>query len=322
MPVLHIFNPETEYALGHGENYYTPPAPVVELRKRLSLLPAVYAVPGDFIMLMDDPDGPPDATHQAMVESKRLTVLTYDADLGALPDDVSVEPWGWNPSLRQWLVDHGLNEEKLPTIAWLKKLRELAHRHTTVDFLRRCGLPFSLLPREMFTLHLATKWCQSHGDSYIKAPWSSSGRGVYRGFNPEARDLQQWIYGTIRRQGSVMVEPAWDRIIDYATEWRLNGGEAHFLGFSLFEVDDHCQYVRNVPGSQKDIEGYLAEHSSEGWKPVNVVAKQKDALEAIVAPHYAGLLGVDCLIDLDGNVNPCVEINMRRTMGMIGLEVN
>ncbi len=322
MPVLHVFNPETEYALGHGGNYYTPPASVVELRKRLALLPAVYAAPGDFIMLMDNPDRPPDPAHQSLVESKELTVLPCDADLSALSDDVSVEPWGWNRSLRQWLVDHGANQEKLPAVEWLKEFRELAHRHTTVQFLRRCGVPFLLLPREMFTLHMATEWCKTLGDGYIKAPWSSSGRGVYRGFNPEARDVQQWIYGTIRRQGSVMVEPAWDRLIDYATEWRLTNGKAHFLGYSLFEVDNHCQYVCNVPGSQQDIEEYLAEHSSEEWKPVNVVAKQKDALEDIVAPHYAGLLGVDCLIDFDGNVNPCVEINMRRTMGMIGLNIN
>lgn len=322
MPVLHIFNPETEFALGHGGDYYTPPASVVELRKRLALLPSVYAAPGDYIMLMDDIDGPTDADHQALVESKHLTVLPYDADLSALPADVTIEPWGWNPSLRQWLVGHGVDQERLPTVAWIESLRELAHRRTTVAFLRRCGLPFSLLPREMFNKHMAMEWCRTLGDGYIKAPWSSSGRGVYRCLNPDARDLQQWVFGTIRRQGSVMVEPAWDRLIDYATEWRLTYGKAHFLGFSLFEVDAHCQYTRNVPGAQKDIEEYLTEHSSDDWKPVNVVAKQKEALEAIVAPHYSGLLGVDCLIDFDGNVNPCVEINMRRTMGMIGLELN
>lgn len=320
MSVLHIFNPETEFALGHGGDYYTPPASVVELRKQLGLLPAEYASSGDYIMLMDDGGGLQDPDRCELAERKQLTILPSDADLSALPDDVTVEPWGWNPSLRKWLSERGMDQKKLPDTEWVNTLRELAHRRTTVAFLRHCGLSSSLIPREMFTLHMVVEWCRTHGSGYIKAPWSSSGRGVYRGINPEARDMQQWVYGTIRRQGSVMVEPAWSRVIDFATEWRMTHGKAHFLGFSLFEVDEHCQYVANIIRTQQEIEEYLAANSSEEWHPHKLVGRQQKALETIIAPVYSGLLGVDCLIDINGNVNPCVEINMRRTMGMTNLE--
>ena len=45
------------------------------------------------------------------------------------------------------------------------------------------------------------------------------------------------------------------------------------------------------------------------------------ALDVIIAPHYKGPLGVDMMIYRDGNkglaVNPCVEVNLRMTMGMV-----
>ena len=40
-------------ALGVGKGPYTPPAEVVRLRKEKSLLPALYADNGDFILLRD-----------------------------------------------------------------------------------------------------------------------------------------------------------------------------------------------------------------------------------------------------------------------------
>lgn len=319
MPTLHIFNPETEFALGHGGEYYTPPASIVDLRKRLALLPAVYASPGDYILMMDRAMSPADPDHQKLIKRKKLTVLPHKTDLSKLPQDVAVEPWGWNLSLRQWLIDNGMDPERLPSPEWIATLRELAHRHVTITFLRRCGIPSPLLPREMFTIFMATDWCRSHRNAYVKAPWSSSGRGIYRALDPDARDLQQWINGTIRRQESVMVEPAWDRVLDFATEWRLSDGEAHFLGFSLFNVDDHYQYTGNVSASQEEIERILDSKFNDNWTRELLVARQKDALEAMIAPHYSGLLGVDCLVDSQGDVNPCVEINLRRTMGMIGL---
>ena len=44
-------------------------------------------------------------------------------------------------------------------------------------------------------------------------------------------------------------------------------------------------------------------------------------LDALIAPHYDGPLGVDMMLyrNTDGTIalNPCVEVNLRMTMGMI-----
>ena len=51
MATLHIFNPETDFALAAGIPIYTPPAKVLALKHSLSLLPAIYARRGDYILV-------------------------------------------------------------------------------------------------------------------------------------------------------------------------------------------------------------------------------------------------------------------------------
>ena len=41
----------------------------------------------------------------------------------------------------------------------------------------------------------------------------------------------------------------------------------------------------------------------------------------MVAPHDTGPLGVDMLAGNDGTLNPCIELNLRRTMGFVARDV-
>ncbi len=50
----------------------------------------------------------------------------------------------------------------------------------------------------------------------------------------------------------------------------------------------------------------------------NVIAIQKGILQEVLS-GYEGLCGVDMLIESDGNLRPFVELNLRRTMGMLKL---
>lgn len=50
-----------------------------------------------------------------------------------------------------------------------------------------------------------------------------------------------------------------------------------------------------------------------------VVNTQKSILEKVFA-DYDGLLGVDMLIERNGRIRPFVEVNLRRTMGMIYID--
>ena len=77
MASLHIFNPDTDYALAADSAYYTAPARIIALRKENALLPALYADTGDTILLMDEPaDSVENLKYNHLATAKSITILT------------------------------------------------------------------------------------------------------------------------------------------------------------------------------------------------------------------------------------------------------
>lgn len=323
MSRVHLFNPDTDYALASGREYYTAPAEVVRLRRRLALLPALYATPGDIILLADIPDTDICSLPYAdLVEQKTLRVITPD-DIpthAGMMAEMNPEPWGWNLSVRRFLLDHIGEMSGMPSAKEIDTLRELSHRRTTISMLQAMSDMLAdeiSLPVETDDTELVTEMFRRDRRLFFKAPWSSSGRGVMLADDLEERHVLPWVRGIIRRQGSVMIEKAYQRRLDFATEWICENGSARFIGYSVFNVSRRGKYQNNFDGSQAEL---LSEINSvtKQWTP-QLLASQRMALEKIVAPHYSGPLGIDMLVTDSGNVNPCVEVNLRHTMGMLNL---
>lgn len=308
MSTLHIFNPETDYALATGRRQYTPPGPVRELRRTLAALPAIWAGPGDAILLLDD-DAP--ATPYLNLAGRRGVRVIKIADLQNLEID-GVSPWGWNAALASQLRRHSVAPELLPGEEALRRLRELAHRRLTIPFQKMMSTE-GPLPVEIGSAEELRKYLERHPDSYLKAPWSSSGRGVVHTLSMSADAVMRWGEGIMRRQGSVMAEVNQGRLLDFAAEWSCSGGEVEYQGLSVFRTNSVGRYEGNLSASEDEL---LAEVCRHGRFDVSVLDAQRRALEELVAPNYDGPVGIDMLVRSDGSVNPCVEVNLRQTMGM------
>lgn len=319
---LLLFNPATEYALASGASFYTPPKRVERLRMENQLLPEVWAESDD-IILVDD---------TANLQSKFKLV-----DWGGLESlfqenpGIKIEPWGWNHALARKLRDAGVPEHLLPSKETLDCIREMAHRRNTirlnelwnskVDSLNKNGggLPFTKtdVPVELSTEdECMAFWRENHG-CWMKAPWSSSGRGVINTAADMTEELiRQWCHGIIKRQGSVMGETGADRAADYATEWRIEDRNAHYLGLSSFSTSNRGKYIANKSICQRE----MAEEFKGICKidPDLVAELQKPILEEVFG-RYEGLLGVDMIVERNGRLRPFVEVNLRRTMGMVFL---
>lgn len=311
---LLIFNPETEYALASGAYFYTPPARVDKIRREMQLLPEAWAEPGD-IILVDDKD--------LLCSPFRLVGWKDLKELFIEISDLEVDPWGWNPALIRRLQDAGVPKCKLLDEKRMQRIRELAHRNTTiilnslwnekVDSRLHVDVPSELKTiEECMAFHFANPHC------WLKAPWSSSGRGVINTAADMTVELvRQWCCGILRRQGSVIGETGADRISDFATEWHIAEGEAVFLGLSCFSTSNRGKYISNEAISQQEMANRFNSLSS---LPIEeVIDIQKGIIEKALA-GYAGPCGVDMLIERSGSLRPFVEINLRHTMGMIGLE--
>ncbi|MDE6560319.1 MAG: hypothetical protein K2K75_02950 [Muribaculaceae bacterium] len=308
---LLLFNPETEYALASGASFYTPPARVEKLRREMQLLPEAWAQPEDMI-LVDD------ASH---LKSKfKLAEWNMLEDLMSKYPDLIIEPWGWNQALVRKLLDHGVPSDRLPDDSVISRIRELAHRRTTVLLTslwnEKVDMDFKTdVPVELESIELCMDFYRDNPGCWLKAPWSSSGRGVINtsaDMTPEL--VEQWCRGIIRRQGSVMGETGADRVADYATEWLMRHGRAEYLGLSSFSTSNRGKYIANNMMNQALM---CEKFNSQSILDIDtVITVQKTILEHILR-GYDGLFGVDMIVEKSGKLRPFVEVNLRRTMGMI-----
>ena len=302
-------------ALASGSPYYMPPARIAAMRAREALFPATYAKPGDAVLLMDRTDAK-NSEYYDQACGKELEILMA----GSMVDwsRYTASPWGWNPQIAKFLELNCPGVRGVPSAEALDRLRRLSHRRTAaralsvLDASLRTGVE---IPVEMSDADEAVRYYIAHKNLVIKAPWSSSGRGVLRTDDLELRHVEPWIRGIVRSQGSVMLEPVYDRKLDFATEWDIHHGVASFLGFSVFETSRRGKYHGNVTGSQTMLMQMVMDRAPKF--DMRYVHAQKQMLEALIGHDYVGPTGIDMMVFGEGRIHPCVEINLRKTMGLI-----
>lgn len=329
---VHMFNPETDYALAADSENYTPPMSILNMKRSLALLPALHCEVGDMILIEDDAADLLDRNllFKGLLEAKHISIIgeqRFVDMMNTARGAIDFNPWGWNKTLRNWCLNIGVNEESLPSLRALNTIRILSHRRQTIPFLsnmRDIRSDEILVPREFTDVESALDFWRANDTVFFKAPWSSSGRGLLYTKDLEYRHIEPWVRGIIHSQGSVMGEIAYDKKIDFATEWHCVNGKAMFLGVSTFYTSPRGKYQANIIKPQEEIVGFLLANSDVHLKGNNLAAiieRQRLLLENYVAQYYTGPVGIDMMVTFDGNVHPCVEINLRNTMGRVAIEM-
>lgn len=323
IPKIHIFNPDTDLALASGLITYTPPGGIAAFQKQCSLLPALWAERGDFVVTHYC-SNPEKLIGYDIAEERGVNIISLE-NVPPECKHLPVIPWGWNSSLASRLIRAGFCRSVIPSKEKLSSIRTLSHRRISITFhellnqeLHESGI---LIPREIDSPEEVVEAVNKWDNVYLKAPWSSSGKGVIFANRGNIYDLSQRVAAIIRRQGSIMVEKAEPRSLDFASEWIIDDGNALFQGWSLFETDSEGSYKGNIIASQEKLTTILSAHIP--FESIKRIQKaQKYALDTLVAPYYSGPVGVDMLMTEDGRINPCVEINLRHTMGLAALLIN
>lgn len=321
MPTLRVFNPEHDLALAFGGTNYTPPPMARLLRRDLQLLPAWIGASGDSVLSQD---AQADADWIAELDTLYgLGVGVVDVtDVGRYDD---IKPWGWDRYVARRLFLDGARKEAMPSDDDIERLRNLSHRRISVEIhkLFREAIP-SLqdnVPYEAFDLEAARSFARTNPKAYVKAPWSSSGKGVYRALDIDALDFNRWCSGIIKRQGSIMCEKPLNGVLDFAMEFSCENGKTQFVGYSIFNNDTHCSFSSGLIGSTQFLENKIvwALGDSAVLQEVKNVAVM--ILDRLIAPYYSGFAGIDMLVYADEEnemrINPCIELNLRTTMGVV-----
>ena len=310
MPRVHLFNPENDLALAADVDNYTPPAAARRLSEAGELLPLYWADDGDLVLV--DPSRLGAARRFAASVRPDVEVSSV-CPPGFLPD-----PWGWSRDTRRRFLRAGVSAENLPSDAQLSLWRLLSHRRSTIPLNRSLGL---VPPVEIFTPEEGLREVKAlNYNAMLKLPWSSSGRGVFGVNSHDDQAIKAQIASHLRRQGSVMVEKRKGVENDFAALYYADGEHVEFKNLSLFLTEGQGgRYAGNLVASDADIQSVIGIDTAE------TVLKVGLGLDNLLKDSgYHGWIGVDMFTYLDSGhltVNPCVEINLRRTMGVVAREL-
>lgn len=330
---IHIFNPEHDIALASGLSNFTAPHAGRQLRHDLGFLPAIWSQNGD-VVLVDDAEHAERAyrklafrlhsllSNDRLYESRRV-FLSWHRPLPAVVAD-GIEPWGWNSALKATLVRRGIAPTLLPDDQQLETIRQLSHRHTSATLLPKLridgtvGEAFECTTEEQVEALLA-----QYGQLVMKAPWSSSGRGLR--FVNSKQNLQNstylsgWFRNLLASQGSVMAEPYYNKVKDFGMEFCSDGqGRVSYMGLSLFSTENGA-YTGNILATEA-VKMQMMSCYLPGSLLNTVKEKICQELGKAFKGVYTGLFGIDMMVVANGEgflLHPCVEINLRRTMGHV-----
>ena len=202
--------------------------------------------------------------------------------------EMPVEPWGWDVAVIRQLENSGIPGRFMCSKGQADVIRALSSRESACVCLREVRNRLPGLP-----LCGTSEFCNTREELYDKL------------FFP----------------GALEIEPYYKRIADWAMEFYADEkGEVTYTGLSRFYTMPTFGYMGNIVA--------LEDHLLREWcryMPSAVFYEVRDCLTevlpAMMKGKYTGPLGVDMMFceGDEGQVllHPCVEINLRRTMGQI-----
>ncbi len=322
--LAHIFNPTCEMEVANGEVSYQAPSYLQKFTQDLEILPYIYSNSEDVVLVRKLPNK--DFTIRLNEAGFDLPSFCLIDKINSLKNDYKPSPWGWSPAVAKKL--HLLGAK------WQTELKPFFSRQFSLKILQQVtqkatkGLVDSgNVARYVEDFSQVENLMQEWKQIVIKAPFSSSGRGVQ--ILRESyidQHITNKTKNIIKTQGGAMVEPYYDKICDFAYEFKIGNGEISFVGFSAFFTNEQGQYEGHI--IPFDANNFPKE-AAELWR--NGVVNDglellKNALQNTKIPNlYEGYFGVDALIFKDKNgdilLQPCIEINLRCNMGIVALHL-
>ncbi|MDR0844028.1 MAG: hypothetical protein LBN71_02315 [Tannerella sp.] len=330
---IHFFNPGHEADILSGGIHYTPPASVRKIREDLALLPLWYGDEGDYALVNER-----DAASRFL---SSLPAGIYPGVIPVAPGELNrsilfppavATPWGLSPQSLH-LFESLQPRAPIVTPRWKEVYAQLTGRQTAAGCLTSLQTllrePSDLLPPLFCTqADEVFRYISTHSPPYmLKTPYSCSGRGIYLipGKPPDKQAIR-WIEGAIKKQGVLSIEPALDKVCDFAMEFESDG-DTHvcFRGLSVFDTLPKGAFSGNRLGTQEVLKTHVTRYIPE-QQLTEIQEAVATVLSETLGALYRGYLGVDMLIYRQANgrlsVHPMIEINLRYTMGLVAIQLS
>ncbi len=338
---IYIFNPTCELAIANGNFSYMPPRMLQRFETDLQVIPAYFAKANDYVVVNDYIDN--DWQNFMKFLGFNLPKFILKEELHSpqiLNNNIGfLKPWGWSPVAHNIFKDvksHCSHYFKnTPNFNWSKEQKELYSRKTSLNIYKELITDNKLdfisgiedTPIICYSLADVQENMNRYEKIIVKAPWSSSGRGILiiLGKKLSIPD-SQWISGILKSQKYIMLEELRDKIFDISFHYHISQSTGvNYIGNASFTTDNKGAYIGNnlqaVPANiDYEIKEFLTKDKIEIISNLLEKALNKSPL----ADKYYGYLGIDAYIyrTKEGlKVFPCVEINLRYNMGTLNLKI-
>jgi hypothetical protein len=289
MTILHIANANFESELSASKP--TTVAALIQSHPiflQLQFLPLLYAGPDDAVAVTHAPSTFFPRVH--LLDEKNFS---YEG----------VESWGASPSVAAWAEKRKL-DYAMPRWDVVKQVNS-----KVFSFGESPKLPGAEL---IHTLAELEKWEQKiEGPKVLKTCFGVSGKGHL--FLPSAH-MKKFAEQEFAAGRSVIAEPWVERRLDFSTQWKIDQ-KIEFLGATVCVNDQRGKYNSNRVGDLPFLFGkyfsFLEIHKE----------KVLPILQKMAAVGYFGNVGIDAMIWGNDKLHPVVEINARKTMGWVALEI-
>ena len=319
---LLVFNPEHDLALAANLSNFTAPHAGRQLRADLGFIPAIWAAADDYVHV----ENVEDAERRFLRLTRRPFGRFIAKEQICKHKFTAVDVWGWDLAIRAFLLRWGIDAAIMPTATQIDDIRQLSHRRYAMQLLDCLQMP-GIIGSSCETNQIENIIDRLHSGEHlvVKAPWSSSGRGV-RFMEDDVNIYDNgWLRNVIVKQGSVMVEPYYNKVKDFGMEFVSDGnGSVSYIGLSLFQTSNGA-YTGNILASEEEKENLISRYI-----PIDLLKTVQQKICAKMGSwlkdQYTGFFGIDMMVvrrdDGDGFLlHPCVEINLRRTMGHVAISL-
>ena len=191
---VYYFNPTCEYAVGNGTTSWQPNLLLQKMESDLALLPVYFSKPQDYIVIGKKPSEEfSDRLNKIGIQIPNILLKNKITDFRSLNININrLLPWGWSPATHKLLsplksLCSDVFKES-PVFEWKPWHRDLYSKKFALQILQEMLFEIEsniLIDRNRIARICTTKTeikelQKTWGNLMVKAPWSSSGRGLQR----------------------------------------------------------------------------------------------------------------------------------------------
>ena len=325
---MHLFYPSHDIALAHGVKHFNPPAAALRLQEDLAYLHEIWNQPflkGESVIPI--PWG-------WDWDTRNYIHQKYGVKMSLLPSDDDLEQIRQLSSRKSSITCFEQLGNKL--------FSDLLDSKDQKELQKLIG---GTLPQYLDSEDKLWTFITEHdaaGKPFVlKTPWSSSGRGLHVSIsktdtgmtvNNSRTIMMKQALGTIKKMGGIMGEE-WitGKEQDFAMLFYASDKNVRFIGYSLFDNDNNSNGTTYRQGYLLSNANIIERLSIREDLLSQIANAYEVILTEMLTPFFGkswhlGYLGIDMMtyleeVDNDSEqslkVHPCIELNLRCTMGIV-----